>query len=154
MNFNCLLIYFTCCFCRLLQGKPLQVLFSQELLWQLLECVSLLSPRNIIGLRYQYQLFKVFLFLVTETLLDLFNRPHSKMTTIFNILLFVFKLAFLTLSYSHAPNSKEYFTLHEARRTNLNAANKRILKWRLFWDKIHGNKIITISPFERDLITS
>ena len=38
---------------------------------------------------------------------------------------------------SWAENSKEYFALNEASRSNLNK-NKRISKWRPFWNKVYG----------------
>ena len=38
---------------------------------------------------------------------------------------------------SQKQNSKEYFTLNEATRANLNK-NKRILEWEPFWNKVYS----------------
>ena len=67
--------------------------------------------------------------------------PYSKMAAI---------LVFFCL-FSNWPfwprfqtqNSKEYITLNEAKRANLQS-HKRILKWRPFWNKVYSGAIPVI----------
>ena len=62
------------------------------------------------------------------------NTPYSKMAAKFSILLFDGKLALLV------PFEFKYFLNFmfdsEVKRANLRG-NKRILKWRLFWNKVY-----------------
>ena len=55
--------------------------------------------------------------------------------------IFIFFCSYLNYPFlprSQSQNSKEYLTLNEARRANLNV-NKGILKWKPFWNKVYGS---------------
>ena len=70
---------------------------------------------------------------VTQNLVS--NTPYSKMAANFSILLFDCKLAHLA-SLSNVK-FKRIFTLNEGKRASLQS-NKRILKWRPFWNKVYN----------------
>ena len=70
----------------------------------------------------------------TKYFLNLEKRNHIHLIPKLSILLFSCKLALIASLLTR--NSKEYFPLNEAARANLQG-NKRILKWRPFWNKVY-----------------
>ena len=73
-------------------------------------------------------------------------RPYAKMTAILILFCSLFKLVILNLF----QKSKEYFSFNEARGVNPNE-NKKILKWKLFCNKVYTEEIITIIKDENKI---
>ena len=64
------------------------------------------------------------------------RTPYSKMAAI--LVFFCFHANWPLWPRFQTQNSKEYLTLNEAIRANLHG-NKRILKWRPFWNKVYSS---------------